>query len=63
MHLALIEPGSYLDFINQVQFSGTEGEVESGVLNEEGRISGKAQSAVRPIWSADFNRINYSRSG
>lgn len=63
MYLALIEPGSYLDFINPVQFSGTEGVIESGVLNEEGRISGRAQSAVRPIWSADFNRINYSRSG
>ncbi len=57
MYLALIEPSSYLDFINPVPFSGTEGVVESGVLNEEGRISGRAQSAVRPISSADFNRI------
>ncbi|MBD9375694.1 HNH endonuclease [Rhizobium sp. ARZ01] len=57
MYLALIEPGSYLDFINAVPFSGTEGVVERGVLNKEGRISGRAQSAVRPISSADFNRI------
>ncbi|MGF6157397.1 putative restriction endonuclease [Ensifer sp. KUDG1] len=57
MYLALIEPGSYLDFINPVPFSGAEGVVERGVLNEEGRISGRAQSAVRPISSADFNRI------
>ncbi|WP_312366062.1 HNH endonuclease [Ensifer sp.] len=57
MYLALIEPGSYLDFVNPVPFSGTEGVVERGVLNEEGKISGRAQSAVRPISNADFNRI------
>lgn len=57
MYLALIEPGSYLDFINPVPFSGTEGVVERGVLNDEGRISGRAQSAVRAISAADFNRI------
>lgn len=57
MHLALIEPGSYLDFINPVPFSGPDGIVESGVLNEEGRISGRAQSAVRPISPTDFRRI------
>jgi putative restriction endonuclease len=28
-----------------------------GVLNEEGRISGRAQAAVRSISAADFNRI------
>lgn len=27
------------------------------MLNEEGRISGRAQAAVRPISAADFNRI------
>lgn len=31
--------------------------VERGVLNEESRISGRAQSAVRPLSEADFNRI------
>jgi putative restriction endonuclease len=57
MYLALIEPGSYLDFANPVPFSGPEGVIESGVLNGAGRISGRAQSAVRPISSRDFNRI------
>ncbi len=57
MHLALIAPGSYLDFINPVPFSGPEGVVERGVLNDEGRISGRAQAAVRTISAADFNRI------
>jgi putative restriction endonuclease len=57
MYIALIEPQSYLDFINPVPFSNAAGVVESGVLNEEGRISGRAQSAVRPLSVSDFNRI------
>ena len=57
MHLALIEAGSYLDFGRSVPFSDPDGVVERGVLNEQGRISGRAQSAVRPISSSDFNRI------
>jgi putative restriction endonuclease len=57
MYLALIEPGSYLDFANPVAFNGVDGPVERGVLNEQGRISGRAQSAVRPISPDDFNRI------
>ena len=57
MHLALIEPGSYLDFANPVPFSGASGVVEQSVLNEQGRISGRAQSAVRPIAPGDFKRI------
>jgi putative restriction endonuclease len=57
MYLALIEPGSYLDFANPVPFSGEDGVVELGVLNDEGRISGRAQSAVRPLSVDDFNRI------
>jgi putative restriction endonuclease len=57
MYLALIEPGSYLDFANPVPFNGPTGPVERGVLNEQGRISGRAQSAVRPISRDDFNRI------
>lgn len=55
--IALIEPGSYLDFANPVPFSGDDGVVERGVLNDEGRISGRAQSAVRPLSVDDFNRI------
>jgi putative restriction endonuclease len=58
MYLALIEPGSYLDFVNPVPFTDASGVVvEQGVLNEQGRISGRAQSAVRPISPSDFNRI------
>jgi putative restriction endonuclease len=58
MYLALIEPGSYLDFINPVSFTDASGAViERGVLNDEGRISGRAQSAVRPLSTADFTRI------
>src|ERR1700748_2216979 len=57
MYLALIEPGSYLDFANPVPFSGATGPIERGVLNEQGRISGRAQSAVRSISPADFDRI------
>ncbi|MDP9056148.1 MAG: HNH endonuclease [Pseudomonadota bacterium] len=57
MYLALIEPGSYLDFVNPVPFNGTFGVVERGVLNEEGKNSGRAQSAVRPLSDGDFNRI------
>jgi len=57
MYLAQIEPGSYLDFANPVAFNGLDGPIERGVLNEHGRISGRAQSAVRPISISDFNRI------
>ena len=58
MYLALIEPGSYLDFVNPVPFTDASGAVvEQGVLNEQGRISGRAQSAVRPLSPSDFSRI------
>jgi putative restriction endonuclease len=57
MYLALIEPGSYLPFERPVPFSGPDGVVERGLLNEAGRISGRAQAAVRPISIDDFNRI------
>ena len=57
MYIAVIEPGSYLDFANPVPFSGPTGVVETGVLNSEGRISGRAQSAIRPLSRDDFNKI------
>lgn len=57
MYVAEIEPGTYLDFVSPVPFSDEDGVIERGVLNEEGRISGRAQSAVRPISAADFDRI------
>ena len=57
MYIAVIEPGSYLDFVTPVPFRDADGLVERGLLNEQGKISGRAQSAVRPISPADFNRI------
>ena len=57
MYLALIEPGSYLDFVNPVPFSTASGVIERGLLNDDGRISGRAQSAVRPLAPEDFARI------
>lgn len=57
MYLALIEQGTYLDFSEGIPFSDQDGPIERGVLNEHGRISGRAQSAVRPISSEDFLRI------
>jgi putative restriction endonuclease len=57
MYLAIIEPGSYLDFPRPVPFNDTDGPIELGLLNERGRLSGRAQSAVRAISSQDFQRI------
>ncbi len=57
MYLAIIEQGSYLDFASPVPFSDETGPIERGVLNERGKISGRAQSAVRPISPEDFQRI------
>lgn len=57
MYLALMEPGTYLDFAAPVPFTDGSGPVERGLLNEQRRISGRAQSAVRPISSEDFSRI------
>lgn len=57
MYIALIEPGTYLPFINPVPFRGEDGVHERGILNEEGKISGRAQSAIRPLSGSDFERI------
>lgn len=57
MYLALIEPSSYLDFATPVPFTDADGVIERGILNEQGRISGRAQSAVRSISPDDFERI------
>jgi putative restriction endonuclease len=57
MYLALIEPGTYLDFVNYVPFNNGDGPIERGLLNEQSRISGRAQAAVRPISTPDFSRI------
>lgn len=55
--LALIEENSYLDFANPVPFNDGTGPIERGLLNEKGKLSGRAQAAVRPISNNDFLRI------
>lgn len=57
MYLALIAPGSYLPFEQDVPFSGADGYAERGLLNDAGKLSGRAQAAVRGVSIADFNRI------
>lgn len=57
MYIAVIEPNSYLDFPNPVPFRDDDGLLEQGLLNDQGKISGRAQSAVRSISATDFSRI------
>ena len=57
MYLAIIEPGTFLDFGDPVPFRDIDGIVEQGVLNDLGNISGRAQAAVRPLSAEDFARI------
>ena len=57
MFLALIEPGTYLDFGDPVPFREHGEILEQGLLNDQGRISGRAQAAVRPLSPTDFARI------
>ncbi|MBW8843089.1 MAG: HNH endonuclease [Sphingomonadales bacterium] len=57
MFRAQIEPSSYMQFVDRVPFQDFDGLVERGLLNDFGKISGRAQAAVRPISVADFDRI------
>lgn len=57
MYRALIEPGSYLEFSSPVPFAIFDGLAERGLLNDAGKISGRAQAAVRPMQRSDFERI------
>ena len=57
MHIAIIDPNSYLDFDRSVAFQTAGNYPEASVLNEQGRVSGRAQAAVRTIPLSDFNRI------
>ncbi len=57
MHLAVIEPGTYLDFGDPVPFRFKYKIVEQGLLNDVGKISGRAQAAVRPLSPTDFALI------
>lgn len=54
---AIIEKGSYLPFEPTVPHIVNGGQVERGVLNDEGKVSGRAQAAVRPLSQSDFARI------
>ena len=54
---AIIEAGSYLPFEPTVPHIVDGEQVERGVLNEEGKVSGRAQAAVRPLSHPDFARI------
>lgn len=55
--MAIIDPTSYLEFDRHVPFQTARNYPEQSVLNDAGKVSGRAQSAVRPIPDSDFNRI------
>jgi putative restriction endonuclease len=57
MYLALIAPGSFLSFAQAVPLRDGDQYLETGLLNDRGALSGRAQAAVRPISAADFDRI------
>lgn len=58
MFLALIQPGSYLEFGRDVPFQLDGRAVERGLLNPDGRLNnGRAIQSIRAISNEDFNRI------
>lgn len=57
MFYAVIEPGSFLEFTDPVPFVDQGGPIEHGLLNASGKLSGRAQAAVRPLSPQDFVRI------
>ena len=58
MYLALIVPGSYLEFGRDVAFQLDGAAVERGLLNSDGRLNnGRAIQSIRPISDDDFDRI------
>lgn len=57
MYLALIESGSYLEFARPVPFRHDDGPIERGLLNENNKLSGRSQAAIRRISAEDFDRI------
>jgi putative restriction endonuclease len=58
MYLALVKPGSYLEFGRDVPFQLDGQAVERGLLNPDGRLNnGRAIQSIRPISNEDFNRI------
>ena len=57
MTLALIAPGTYLDFGSAVPFSIERLPMERALLNDDGSVKGSKQLAIRPLSNSDFNRI------
>ncbi|VXC55386.1 HNH endonuclease [Sphingomonas sp. AX6] len=57
MFYAMIEPGEFVQFGSNVPFTIDGAVVEQGLLNDVGILSGRAQSAVRPLNREDFVRI------
>lgn len=57
MFLALIAPGSYLDFGTTVPFSIDGLPMERSLIADGGGLRGSKQSAIRSLSNADFNRI------
>lgn len=58
MFLAMIEPGSYLEFGRDVPFQIDGRAIESGLQLPDGRVNGgKAIQSIRAISNADFNSI------
>lgn len=58
IYLALIEPGSYLEFGRDVPFQLDGRAVERGLLDADGRLNnGRAIQSIRSISNDDFNRI------
>ena len=57
MYLALIEPGSYLDFGDPVPFKKRDFIIEQGLVTDQGKISGRVQHSVRTMSPEDFARI------
>jgi putative restriction endonuclease len=58
MFLALIEPGSYLEFGRDVPFQLEGRAVERGLLDADDRLNnGRAIQSIRPISDEDFTRV------
>lgn len=58
MYLALIEPGSFLEFGRDVPFQLDGRAAERGLLGVDGRLNnGRAVQSIRPLSDEDFNRI------
>lgn len=58
MYLALIAPGTFLEFGQDVAFRQADGPVEHGLVGSNGRLNnGRAVQSIRLLSDADFNRI------